>query len=337
MNRSTIKKAVTFFYPFLDEGAYIVFYGGEPLLAFDHIKYTVSLLQGKDMAGGKQLKYSLTTNGSLITDEMLQFFDDHCFDVMLSFDGLAQNSARKSDSMIPTRELIRRIQKKSYPGIEFSTISVFTSKTVNYLSASLQYIIEAGMTDFEFSLDRNTPWDNTTLQTLENELEKTTELLVSYYNQNGVIPISNFRGSESRSKSNAVFACAAGRKRMSITPAEDVWGCSIFHDYLREQTENPDFRTYWFGKLDNFIQNHKSAYPRILLNYAALTQNFFFTENQFCFLCPEVGTCSVCPVSAAYTTSVIGKISPWVCHLKRLQKKAKQKFLREINNTNPKQ
>ena len=42
MKRSTIEKAGEFFYPFLDEDAYIVFYGGEPLLAFDNIKYAVS-------------------------------------------------------------------------------------------------------------------------------------------------------------------------------------------------------------------------------------------------------------------------------------------------------
>jgi uncharacterized protein len=56
MKRSTIEKAVTFFYPFLQENAYIVFYGGEPLLAFDQIRHAVSLLQEKEKTGKKKAK-----------------------------------------------------------------------------------------------------------------------------------------------------------------------------------------------------------------------------------------------------------------------------------------
>ena len=50
MDNNTIKTAVDFFYPFLksDDKIYISFYGGEPLLAYDKIKYTLQLLQEKN-------------------------------------------------------------------------------------------------------------------------------------------------------------------------------------------------------------------------------------------------------------------------------------------------
>ncbi|MCP5053682.1 MAG: 4Fe-4S cluster-binding domain-containing protein, partial [bacterium] len=41
MKPSTIDKALPFFYPYLDKDAVVTFFGGEPLLAFDTIKYAV--------------------------------------------------------------------------------------------------------------------------------------------------------------------------------------------------------------------------------------------------------------------------------------------------------
>jgi sulfatase maturation enzyme AslB (radical SAM superfamily) len=331
MKRSTIEKAITFFYPFLKDEAFIAFYGGEPLLAFDTIKYAVSMLKEKDREGKKRLEFSITTNGSLITDEMLQFFDTHRFDVMLSFDGLTQDMTRKSGTLIPTRKLAKRMQEDTFPGIKFSTNSVFTPATVNYLSASLQYIAESGGTDIYFALAENMHWDDAALMKLEKESIGLTDFLVSYYKEKGDIPVNDFKRAKPRHKINTTFTCTAGLRRMAVSPTENVWGCSTFHDYLKSREGNPDFQTYSFGKLDDFIKNHETIYPRVLFNYASLKQEYFFTENQHCFLCPEVNSCSVCPVSAAYATSFIGKISPWVCHLNRILKKEKKRFLQKIN------
>lgn len=334
MKRSTIEKAVAFFYPFLDEESFIVFYGGEPLLAFDTIKDTVSILQEKNKDEKKEMSLSLTTNGSLITDEMLQFFDRHCFDVMLSFDGLTQDITRNPGSFTPTQELIMRIQKNTYPNIKFSTNSVFTPATVNHLSSSLQSIIESGVTDLEFDLAENMAWDDTVLMALEDELMGLTDFLVSYYKKKGTIPVKNFVKAKPLTESNTTFSCVAGFQRMAITPEENIWGCYAFHSYLKHREESPDFFSYSFGKLDDFIKNHKTVYPRVLFNYSSLRQHNFFTENQYCFLCDEVDSCCVCPASAAYATSCISKISPWVCHLNRIKKKEKKRFLQEIDRIN---
>lgn len=332
MNCSTIEKAVEFFYPFLDEEAYIVFYGGEPLLAFENIKYAVSLLQEKNI-GGKKLKFSLTTNGSLITDEVIHFFDDHCFDILLSFDGLAQDM-RQPGSMLSTIELISRIQKNSYPGMEFSINSVFSPTTINQLSASLQYIIKSGVTDLEYNLTLDIPWDDSALLALEKELSGLTNFLVSFYKENGIIPVSNFRKEEPHPENKQIFACAAGIKNVVVTPGENVWGCYRFHDYLKSREESPDYQTYSFGILDDFMENHNTIYPRVHDNYKKLKQDCFYTGNQYCFLCEDVGNCGVCPVSAAYATSFIGKISPWICRIHGIHEKEKKRFLKKIDRIN---
>lgn len=330
METSTVERAAAFFYPYLEEKAWIVFYGGEPLLSVDTIKYAVSLLKGMDEERGKKLNFSITTNGSLITDEILELFDRNSFDVMLSFDGFFGDMGAKGDRFFPVLELARNIQNKTYPNIRFSTNSVFTPTTVRHLSESLQAMIETGITGIQFALAENMPWDDTSLEVLEDELRKLSEFLVSYYKEKGTFPVDFFSRVTPRPKRDSSFTCAAAARRMAITPGENVWGCPVFHDYFKNRKDSPEFETYSFGMLDDFERNYETVYPGVLLNYTRLRQEFFFTENRNCFFCAEVKSCRVCPVSAAYASSTIGKISPWVCRLNKIQKEAKGSFLQEI-------
>jgi hypothetical protein len=205
------------------------------------------------------------------------------------------------------------------------------------LSASLRYIIESGEFDLKFHIAQNQPWDETAIGRLEVELERLTDFLVSYYKGSGIFPVEYFRPGENPAKSNknkTGYICAAGRGRMAITPEENIWGCVQFHDYLKGKEESDDFRTYSFGKLDEFAKNHETLYPRVLANHSILRQDFYFTKKQSCFLCRDLGDCMFCPVYSAYSTSVIGKIPPWGCIINRIVVKAKKKFLTEIDRIN---
>lgn len=63
----------------------IGFYGGEPLLNFKLIKETVKYAELKFY--GKMIHFTITTNGTLLTKEMMKFFEDHQFQLVLSLDG----------------------------------------------------------------------------------------------------------------------------------------------------------------------------------------------------------------------------------------------------------
>jgi len=117
---------------------------------------------------------------------------------------------------------------------------------------------------------------------------------------------------------------------MAISAAEDLWGCFAFHPYLKHRQDHPDYLSYSFGKLDDFITNHETAYRRGMFFYDALSQDYFRTERGYCFLCPEVHFCRVCPVNAAYSASTIGEISSWVCKIKGIQIKERKRFKQEI-------
>jgi len=61
------------------------FQGGEPLLNFEIIKHIVSYAE--ENKGLHEINYSVVTNLTLLSDEMLEFFIDHCFGISTSIDG----------------------------------------------------------------------------------------------------------------------------------------------------------------------------------------------------------------------------------------------------------
>lgn len=63
----------------------ISFYGGEPLINFELIKNIVEYCDKTFYT--KLVHYSLTTNGSLINKEIIEFFKEHDFDISISLDG----------------------------------------------------------------------------------------------------------------------------------------------------------------------------------------------------------------------------------------------------------
>lgn len=70
----------------------ISFYGGEPLLEYKLIKKVVEY--SKQVLLGKKLVFNFTTNASLITDEMAEFFEENDFELIVSLDGPKQINDR---------------------------------------------------------------------------------------------------------------------------------------------------------------------------------------------------------------------------------------------------
>ena len=63
----------------------ISFYGGEPLLEIDLIKKCVDYCH--EIFKRKKVMFNLTTNASLLSDNIIKYFDKEKFSVMISLDG----------------------------------------------------------------------------------------------------------------------------------------------------------------------------------------------------------------------------------------------------------
>jgi uncharacterized protein len=87
MELDVAKKAIDFFLKRVRERSDITigFYGGEPLLEFDLIKQCVEYT--KAQVEGKRINFTLTTNGTLMPDYVIDYLVDNDFLLNISLDG----------------------------------------------------------------------------------------------------------------------------------------------------------------------------------------------------------------------------------------------------------
>jgi uncharacterized protein len=65
----------------------IVFFGGEPLTNMPLIRQVVDYAERRAVETAKRVDFSLTTNATLLTPQIVEFFDAHRFGISVSMDG----------------------------------------------------------------------------------------------------------------------------------------------------------------------------------------------------------------------------------------------------------
>ena len=63
------------------------FFGGEPLMNFDMVKKLVAYCREQEKIHNKNFRFTMTTNGVLIDDDVIDFCNKECHNVVLSLDG----------------------------------------------------------------------------------------------------------------------------------------------------------------------------------------------------------------------------------------------------------
>lgn len=90
----------------------IGFYGGEPLINFDTIEHIVDY--SKKLFPGWELRFTITTNGTLLEDRTIHFLVKNNFSLMVSLDGSEKNHDSKRvfhDGRGSFRHIIANIEK----------------------------------------------------------------------------------------------------------------------------------------------------------------------------------------------------------------------------------
>lgn len=114
MSKETIERSIKQFmnHSTKSEEVFISFYGGEPLIGYDKIKYAVQVCEQNHL--GQMVNYSITTNGTLLTEEIIDFLVEHNFILVISLDGpnKIHDRYRKNFQGDPTYDnVIRNIKK----------------------------------------------------------------------------------------------------------------------------------------------------------------------------------------------------------------------------------
>lgn len=87
MTFETAKKAVDFLWEHSVDSpsVNIGFYGGEPLLEIELIKKVIEYAE--ELFAGKRLTFSITTNGTLLSEDIIEYFNEKKMQLTISLDG----------------------------------------------------------------------------------------------------------------------------------------------------------------------------------------------------------------------------------------------------------
>lgn len=131
MNFDTAKKAIDFYINHCidNEVISISFYGGEPLLELELIKKCIDYAERE--AEGKEVLFSMTSNATLITPEVVEYMEKHNIDLMISLDGPKSVHDKNRDfyggkgtfeTVVKNIEMIRSQFPKFFKTITFNCV-----------------------------------------------------------------------------------------------------------------------------------------------------------------------------------------------------------------------
>ena len=109
MTEETAKKAVDLAFSYGHEKNGFSLFGGEPMLERGVIESVCRYACEKAKATGTEMRFKMTTNGTLLDEAFLRFADEHWIRIALSHDGLLQDAQRVTRDGKPTREKLEPI------------------------------------------------------------------------------------------------------------------------------------------------------------------------------------------------------------------------------------
>ena len=123
------------------------FYGGEPLIYYNQIKEIV-----KNTESIPNIRYTIVTNGKLLTDDKVEFFNKYDFQVAISWDGKNVLKTRHFDAFDPKKPLRRRIMRLN----KLTVTGVLSSEVYPLdLISSIQEVM-----DEYYNLNKKVCWFN---------------------------------------------------------------------------------------------------------------------------------------------------------------------------------
>ena len=127
------------------------FFGGEPLMNFETVKKTVEYARGIEKEKNKRFRFTLTTNGVLLDNDVMDFLNKEMSNVVLSLDGrksvndkvrVRSANLGSYDRIVPKfQEFVKRRNNKNY-----YVRGTFTSENLDF-SKDVMHMRELGFSE----------------------------------------------------------------------------------------------------------------------------------------------------------------------------------------------
>ena len=195
----------------------VSFYGGEPLLNWDCIKHSLEYSKEK----GYNISFGVTTNLTILTDEMIKYFKEYNVHLLISIDGRKETHDRNRDNSFDiVLENIKRLFENGLKDQMEARPTVMPYKC-NELDKDIEYLIDLGFDTISPVIVRDTLWQEEDYDNLMEGLVLTWDLYFALWNDNKPVKI---KLCDDYIDKDLVLG---NKKQQEVCNAGDCKGCSI--------------------------------------------------------------------------------------------------------------
>ena len=246
----------------------LVFFGGEPLIRYDLIKYTVNKI--KEKYNELNIGYSITTNGTLITKERAKFLKENNFAILVSMDGFENeyNYRHFINGKSSVNRVLTNMNLLKEMNVPFQIRATITSDNP-YIYETYRFFEEL---KYPFNIAFAYSSENKSNEKLNifdekciDQIKKAFDKLLKYYTKKieSKEPIFNTLflslGDILEYRVHREHVCAAGYTFYTVMSNGDIYTCAHLMN-------NPE---YSMGKISDFVslnQNSCSSISRSILS-----------------------------------------------------------------------
>ena len=300
-----------------DDFLNITFFGGEPLLRMDFIKKTVkfakSLVKENAPRLGKsfELYFTVDTNGTLLTDEIVRYLKKEKFKVTVSLDGpekkhdIARVAANGKGSFRAIKPFIPALVE-----MNAGVVSVLTQQHVKGFADSIKWLFKQGFKYVGVAQDFNGKWTGKDFDDLIVEYEKLARFWYRSKKQHMNIHLGLIQNKvdmlilDMRQKE---AGCFINSQTIIVAANGNTFPCTRF---ISSQKNAP----YITGNvLDEQSGVYKGVFPQKI-------SRFIKNDRKECRDCAIRCRCLAheCGCTSFYSTGSLDKISPEVCTHERI-------------------
>jgi len=223
----------------------IDFFGGEPLMNFEVVKQLVAYGREAEKAFGKNIRFTITTNGLLLDEEKSRFINENMENVILSIDGRPEvnDRMRKTPNGKGTYDVITSKYLdfvKNRKGTYYVR-GTFTRENLDF-SEDVKHLADLGFRNISVEPVVTDPslayaLQEEDLKRIFAEYDRLADLYLQSIQEGKSFEFFHFNIDLEQGPCvyKRVAGCGAGTEYVAATPEGDIYPCHQF-------VGNPDFR-----------------------------------------------------------------------------------------------
>ena len=215
------------------------FFGGEPLVNFDVVKQLVKYARSIEKETGKHFRFTLTTNGMLLDDDVIDFLNKEMNNVVLSLDGRKEiNDAKRKkingegsyDIIVPKFQnfVEKRGNKEYYMRGTFTrnnldfTKDIFHMADLGFKELSMEPVVSSPDTDYALKEED--------LDTIFEQYEILAKEMIKRRKQGNPFTFYHYMIDLSGGPCiyKRITGCGSGTEYLAVTPTGDFYPCHQF-------------------------------------------------------------------------------------------------------------